>query len=456
MKEKMSNEKTGPVIAVTVILSLFTAVCCAFLMVGKFQPEVASDVKDALTFFYQEPETVTNKEEKPVSFVRLMCAGDNLVYNAVLSQSASSGGASGGYDFSGVYAGVKKLVSSADIAVVSHSGVLSDTIPPAAYPRFSSPTAVGDALCNAGFDVINQATANIYGFDEAGVSDTINYWKTKENAVMTGLYETPAEKTTVKTVEKNGITFAFLGFTQEITAALSDSSKMYAISLDQKDKTQAEVYNEIKAMIKIAKENADIVVVSMSFENNEKSVPSEAQNNIVNYLISFGADIVIGSGTRTLQRAELISRDDGTKAAVAYSVGNLLSVMSAKENFLGGIADITVIKDGETQQASVEGIELIPVITYVGSGNTDVKVMPLSDFTQELSSTHGIYGFNLDFVNQYLADNIGNDIVETKVKPYDEVREAVLKAKEAEKAEQEALSTSDPFAGDTTADTTAQ
>ena len=45
------------------------------------------------------------------------------------------------------------------------------------YPSFATPTEVGDALINAGFDVIESATNHIddYGYDY--MAQTLNYWK---------------------------------------------------------------------------------------------------------------------------------------------------------------------------------------------------------------------------------------------------------------------------------------
>lgn len=422
MKDRKNNKKITASIVLVSVLAVFSAVCCAFLMMEKLKPEVASDVKDALEFLYvdqSEPETTADVTQDYNS-VRLMCAGDNLIYNAIYSQAEKDGS----YDFSPLYAGIKSIIASADIAAVTQGSVLSEKIAPASYPYFSSPTEIGDALAAAGFSVVNQAERNIWAQGINGAKDTLEYWKSQTSVTMTGLYESKAAVSQIPIVEKNGIKLAFLGITQE-TESQRPGSGAYVINLGDESMTQTEIYNEIRGLIKTAGEQADAVVVFVCFDDEETSQPTESQKEIVNYLVSFGADVVIGTGTHTVQPVELINKGANEYAAVAYSLGNFVSAQTDKENMLGGIADIIITKDKETGKTVIGSISLIPTVTMLESGNENVRIIPMSDFSKQ-TATHGISGFTPEFADGYYTDVVG-DYVQTSVKATDSLVKAAIK-----------------------------
>lgn len=75
-----------------------------------------------------------------------------------------------------------------------------------------------------------------------------------------------------------------------------------------------------------ARNQSDLVVVSIHWGNEYQAGPSEAQEQLAQDLVDAGADLVWGHHPHVLQRMEWkTSVKDGHQALVMYSLGNLLS-----------------------------------------------------------------------------------------------------------------------------------
>ena len=73
----------------------------------------------------------------------------------VIAVGQSGESDSGTWNYDAIYENVKSEIQAADIAMVDQETVLTtehDAV--SGYPSFATPTEVGDALINAGFDVI--------------------------------------------------------------------------------------------------------------------------------------------------------------------------------------------------------------------------------------------------------------------------------------------------------------
>lgn len=404
--EKDNNKRYAPVVILICVMTVFVSVCCAFLIASSIKPELRDTVKENVNnFLYQEK---TEAQVKENTTARLMCAGNNVIYRSIYTEAESFGKESGNaYDFSPMYENVKNIISKADIAAINQSSVISSTLPVSTFPNFCSPVQVGDALYSLGFRVINHANANVFDKDVQGAEDTLSYWGTKSDVTVSGLYKSEEDRNAVKIKEVNGIKIAFLGFTDSVQTELTAETPINVISLTDRNRSQAEIYNIMKEMIKKAKESADVAVVYMSFNNASEEI-TEAQQQTVNYLVSFGADVIIGCGTNRIQKAERIVRDDKTSAVVFYSLGNFISAEEKKENMLGGIADIVFEKNGETEETIVKSAKAVPVVTYYESGYKNFSVLPAENITSEDLASHALNSYYGGFTAEYAKETFAN------------------------------------------------
>ena len=91
--------------------------------------------------------------DKPISKeITLMAVGDNLMHMGIV---ASGKQADGSYDYSMLYADIADFLAAADIKVINQETILGGNERGfSGYPRFNSPTEVGDAIAAAGFNVV--------------------------------------------------------------------------------------------------------------------------------------------------------------------------------------------------------------------------------------------------------------------------------------------------------------
>src|SRR5690606_41840987 len=92
----------------------------------------------------------------PAAFA-LVAPGDVLIHPALTEQAEADG--DGGRDFRPLFAGVRPLVSSADVALCHLEVPLAGPDGPfSGYPSFSAPPEVADALADTGYDACSTAS----------------------------------------------------------------------------------------------------------------------------------------------------------------------------------------------------------------------------------------------------------------------------------------------------------
>ena len=74
----------------------------------------------------------------------------------------------------------KGIIKDADLASVNQETPLEkDHDKAAGYPDFATPEEVGDALANAGFDIVTQATEHAFDQQEDGIATSVSFWNEK-------------------------------------------------------------------------------------------------------------------------------------------------------------------------------------------------------------------------------------------------------------------------------------
>ena len=350
--------------------------------------------------------------QKGTATARLMCAGDNLIHGSIYRQ-AKNRSDDGSYDFSYPYAGIKDIISLSDIAFLNQETVMDPEKEPSTYPLFNSPTSLLDEMIDIGFDVYNQATNHVMDKGLSGAKNDIALFKSKKDIILTGLYENQEEMLKPQTKEVNGITFSFVGFTEYLNGlTVPSDSDLGLVYLTDTRSTKEALYQKMKQMIDVAKENSDVVCVSMHWWDENITEPDESQQEIMKTLMEYGADIVIGTGPHALQPIEYMQNGDGEQALCIWSLGNLISCQNATVNLIGGIADVVVKKDFDNNKVSIESAKLIPTITHYGGDYSNVRIIPFSKYSPELASAHGSSKstFNYDYISNFYNEMFGDKL----------------------------------------------
>lgn len=335
--------------------------------------ELAPEVRE---FAEAEPEPEDNT-------VTLMAVGDNLIHNTIYWSAELEGG---GYDFTPVYADIAPIVSEYDLACINQETIyVSDPAMYSNYPDFGTPTQVGDALAQAGFDVVTHATNHCYDKLDTGILDTIGFWRENHpEMTILGIHDTQDDADTVRVVEKNGIRLALLNYTYGLNYSAPANS--YMIDTLSRDKVLAD--------LQTAESQADFTVVYVHWGEEGQTKPSQSQRDWAQLLANGGADLVIGAHPHVLQPLETVTAADGREVPVFFSLGNFVSHQLTASEMLGGMAGVELTKtDKGVELTSCELIPTINVILYRGySGGFDYRPMLLRNYTEELAEQHWIEG----------------------------------------------------------------
>lgn len=323
--------------------------------------------------------------------VTILGTGDNLIHEALIDDAETDDG----YDFSPMYEFVKDDISEADIATVNMESPIAESVAPVSgYPKFNSPDEAGEALIDAGFDIINQGNNHILDMGTEGLLATLDFWD-GQGMPYVGAYRNSSDLADRRIIEVNGIKVAFLSFLTETNTDLPEDSSIQLVMFTDEQM--------IEDLIRDAKEHADVVVVHAHWGVEYTDELTGTMTEMSQKMVDWGADIIFGNHTHILQRLEVLTRSsDGALCPVLYSGGNFLSGQQSRETLLSGLLTVTVAKDPSTGETEVQGISFEPTVTHYEGDRNNVKVYPLADYTEELADSHGVRYEDAPLTLEYL------------------------------------------------------
>lgn len=77
---------------------------------------------------------------------------------------------------------------------------------------------------------------------------------------------------------------------------------------------------------------------------------------------------------------------------------------------LGGVLNFDIVKNNATGEIAFENVKFSGVVTHYGQSFSNLRIYPLSEYTQELASKHGVLDKTPEFSLQYLNDIIAKVI----------------------------------------------
>ena len=335
-------------------------------------------------------------EPKQDSVVHLCCAGDNLIHDNIYEDARKP---EGGFDFSKCYAPCKRLIEGADLAILNQETVVNSAFPPSTYPMFSTPTENGDAVIDFGFNVISMSNNHVLDMGSKGLISSLDYWDSK-GILHYGAYRSEADADDIKVKEINGIKFAFLGY-------MEHTNGMKIFSGQEGKVIYIADENKIKEQIEKADKLADVVVVSCHYGTEVLNELNDMQKTLTPKLVSWGADLIIGTQAHALSTCTYLDKPDGGKAFVFYGLGNFFSTMGGSnlpdgqhaKPLVGIFGSLDVRKSAEDGSISFENIKATPVISHFEGKNYhtlwyNCSVWPLADYTDEMLQKHFIHQYS--------------------------------------------------------------
>ncbi len=320
------------------------------------------------------------KDQQSSSQVSLLAVGDNLIHREVIASGVHEDGTCS-YDH--LYANLKDEISAADIAVVNQETIFGGkAFGYSGYPSFNSPTEIGDALIDAGFDVVLSATNHTLDKGVEGLYNTFAYWKTKPSIHVLGINETEEAAKKICIIEKNGIKIAMLNYTFSLNGNKLPKDQPYLVNMLDKEKMAQD--------IALAEKEADFTIVFPHWGTEYVYKPIPMQKDLKDFFYEAGVDLVIGTHPHVLEPVEWVGEEGEHQMLVYYSLGNFLSYQREAPRMLGAMAEVTITKDTGGTYISHAGIT--PIITHYENGPADYHyaIYKLTDYTPTLAKLHGV------------------------------------------------------------------
>ena len=333
--------------------------------------EVGNEVKNETA---KEAKQKSNENE-----LDLVMAGDVLLHTRLAYWSENG---KGGYDFNPIFKLIKPIIKKADLAIVNQETILGGKeLGVSGYPTFNGPYELGDAIANAGFDVVLQSNNHSLDRGKQGIYNCLNFWKKYPKIKTVGINTSEAQKKKLCIYKKNGIKVAILNYTYGTNGIPLPKDMPYAVNYLVKD----EVIKDIKR----AEKEADFTIVCPHWGTEYFRGISDYQKIWSKIFVENGVDLVLGAHPHVIEPIKYVTdKKTGHKMLVYYSLGNFVnSTMSdgrVGDRYVGGLAKVK-LKRGTDNKVRIAKYGVKATVMHNGGTRFGSSVYPLTQYTEELA-----------------------------------------------------------------------
>jgi poly-gamma-glutamate synthesis protein (capsule biosynthesis protein) len=301
----------------------------------------------------------------------------------------------GTYNYESTFHFVKPVIEKADIAIANLEVTLAGP-PFSGYPQFSSPDALATAAKDAGFDVLIQANNHALDRGAAGFKRTLHVLDSLQIS-HTGTFNDSTDRRLhyPLMLEKNNIRIALLNYTYGTNGL--EIPPPYIIN-----RIDTDIINQ--DLIKARQASPDYVIVTIHWGLEYERQANAQQKKLASFILSHGADVIIGSHPHVVQPVELIySADSSVSQLVVYSLGNYVSNQRAQYKDGGIMFDLDLIKTPSGTR--IDHYSYIPSWVYRKdvAGRSVFYIIPVSLYEQDSDM------IELKEFDQYKLSRFAND-----------------------------------------------
>ncbi len=402
------------------------SIVCLFVLVGIFIVKNSSSIFKKIDNKTKEKSKVSiirkkEEEKEKVSSVSVIAVGDNLIHSSVYKDANKHAGYNG-YDFKPMYALIKPIVSKYDIAYYNQESILGGTeLGLNDYPTFNSPQEAGDAMIDAGFNLVSLATNHTMDSGVNAVLASREYWNSKSNVLAVGSYNSMEERNKIQIREANDIKYTMLNYTYGTNGISVPSGKEYLVNVwptdidninNPESDAKYQAYKKtVKEDVDRVRDKVDLLIVAMHWGVEYTHEPTEYEKDMAKYLASLGVDVIIGTHPHVIQPVTYVD-----KTLVIYSLGNFISAQYQNKgsclNYMCTVELMSSFKFVKTSKGSDVNYKITDVSNeliynyYNQSTWRDFKVIPFSnsDIVNYLPNYKSVYGKYKAVVQKYNND----------------------------------------------------
>lgn len=368
----MQRKKLNVFYKIALVLLIIIVVCLIGLVVYKITIEnktTDKEIKEESSekTAKEEEEEIKEPIEKRMSIVMV---GDALIHGAIYMDAYQGNNK---YDFTSMFTDIAPIIKNYDLRYYNQESIIGGKkIGVSHYPRLNSPEEIGENLISIGFNLVSLANNHSFDKGEAGLQNSIAFWKSQDGVKTAGSYSSFEEQSNIPVYEQNGIKYAFLAYTMCTNGLSAPKGKEYYVNVY--DETQ------VKNDVTTARNNgAEVVIVSMHWGNEYTHVPTSVQKETATYLSNLGVNLIIGSHPHVIQPMEYIN-----DTLVIYSLGNFISAQRVlgQEKVIGLLVGTDIVVTDNKVTFDKTNFELL--YTYYTSSNTKFKVIPFSNLNNNI------------------------------------------------------------------------
>ncbi|MBQ9854386.1 MAG: CapA family protein [Bacilli bacterium] len=388
-KRKIRIKIKSVIILLLIIMSLLF---CISYLISKINSDKST---------YDDKTVEDTYNEIPLSYeTSLVMVGDALIHDS-LYNDAKEGNS---YNFYKYLSYIKEYVSDYDIAYYNQETILGGTsIGLSSYPSFNSPQELGDAMVDAGFNLVSLATNHTLDRGANAVKLSRQYWNKQEGVHAVGSYSSFDEKQEIesKILESNGITYSVLNYTYGTNGIQVPSGKDYLVNLWDDTNNFDGYKKKVKSDIDNIRDKVDVLIVAMHWGREYTHNPIDIQKKTAKYLASLGVDLIIGTHPHVIQPVEYI--DD---TLVFYSLGNFISAQKSEscsnyKCFIGLMSSLKIKKEIINDETVITFDNINNELIYTYHNNyKDYLVIPFSnkDIKKYLPDYKNVYNKYVSYI----------------------------------------------------------
>lgn len=277
----------------------------------------------------------------------------------------------GAYDYKPMIRFAKPWIEQADYAVVNLETTFAGGPDYSGFPAFNTPDALGDALKDAGFDLVS--TANNHCLDR-GYDGMVRTLDVLDNLGLAhvGTYRSAVERAAqngVHVADVGGIKVAFLSYTYGTNGIPLSKSHPDTVNILHTDyMSEAQVLDTARIADDLAAAEAlspDLIAVIVHWGVEYQTTQNEHQEEIADFLFDHGADVILGSHPHVLQPMEtrtLTDRDGTTHTGfVCWSLGNFISSQNDEYTDTTVVLNLELTKNPNTGATDVTKVGYVPL-----------------------------------------------------------------------------------------------
>ena len=358
------------------VIFLFSLLLCSIFLINII-PLNKKEIKKT-----NKITTSKKIEEKKEDKLSLIMVGDNLIHDKIYKEAQTPNG----YDFTKFYSKIKPIVKNYDLAYYNQETILGGSeIGISSYPAFNSPYEVGDAMIDAGFNLVSLATNHTLDKGELAIINSRKYWDKQTEVLAVGSYSSEEERNEIHILEKNNIKYTLLNYTYGTNGIKIPNGKDYLVNIwpvtgtnPNNDITYQNYKEQIKKDIEKVRDKVDLLLVAMHWGTEYEYTPNTYQKDMAEYLESLGVDIIIGTHPHVIEPIDWINN-----TLVIYSLGNFLSAHEVVNigNRIGLMSSVDIIKkDGKIELTNLKN-ELL--YTYYTNDYHDFLIIPFSEMNKD-------------------------------------------------------------------------